>query len=100
MNKVLFIVFILVLLLVNFLPTIQNTNALQSWTQTTKSDFLTGELNNVSVTDTGEVKLVLQPKYTEDDLKDESKIGYKKNIIIDTAKGEAKLLKINKTFGG
>ncbi|MEW5759208.1 MAG: hypothetical protein AB1779_00405 [Candidatus Thermoplasmatota archaeon] len=46
----------------------------------------------------GEVRLKLQTKYIEDDFIDESKIAYKKNVIIDN--GETKLLKINKTYGG
>ncbi|MEW5761188.1 MAG: hypothetical protein AB1779_10545, partial [Candidatus Thermoplasmatota archaeon] len=103
MKKVSSLVLVVALVFMNlfiFAPTIPISNALQSWTITSQSDFLSGILDNVSVSNNGDVKLASYTKYADEDFKDESKIAYKKNIIIDTNKGEAKLLKINKTFGG
>jgi hypothetical protein len=42
----------------------------------------------------------LETKYVEDDFSDESKIASARNVIVDTEKGEARLLKISVTFGG
>ncbi len=67
---------------------------------TTEADFNAGTLNNVVATSNGNVKLALQTKYIEDDFNDETKISFKKNVIVDTVTGEAKLLKIVKTYGG
>ncbi|MEW5761297.1 MAG: hypothetical protein AB1779_11095, partial [Candidatus Thermoplasmatota archaeon] len=103
MKKVSSLVLVVALVFTNlfiFAPTIPISNALQSWTTTSQSDFLSGILDNVSVSNNGDVKLASYTKYVDENFKDESKIAYKKNIIIDTNKGEAKLLKINKTFGG
>ncbi|UCE37751.1 MAG: Ig-like domain-containing protein [Thermoplasmata archaeon] len=81
-------------------PFIGNVSADESWVQTTAGDFNSGTLTNVTVTPTGEVKLALQSNYVEDDFIDESKISYKDNITVDTALGEARLIKFNRTFGG
>ncbi|MEW5760054.1 MAG: hypothetical protein AB1779_04750 [Candidatus Thermoplasmatota archaeon] len=102
MRKYTTIAIVFILLFLNFFllpnPIKRNVSAIQSWTQTTQSDFLEDELNNVTVDTLGDVKLALYTKYIEDDFKDESKIDYKRDIVIDN--GEAKLLKINRTFGG
>ncbi|UCE37747.1 MAG: Ig-like domain-containing protein [Thermoplasmata archaeon] len=81
-------------------PLMENASAGSSWMQTTEQDFNNGTLTNVIVTPDGNVTLALQTKYIEDDFLDESKIDYKRNVIVDTAGGEVKLNKINKTFGG
>jgi hypothetical protein len=81
-----------------FMPTVK---AASFWIQTTESDFKVGTLDNIMVTPDGNVTLALQEKFIEDDFTDESKINYKKNVIVDTVLGEVRLLKgINKTFGG
>jgi hypothetical protein len=78
-----------------------SVSAESSWTQTTYSDFIAGTLDNVRVTPDGNVTLVLQTEYIEEEFTDESKIGYKRNVIVDTDLGEVRLAKgINKTFGG
>ena len=81
-----------------FMPTVI---AASFWTQTTEADFKAGNLDNVMVTPEGNVTLALHEKFIEDDFTDESKISYKKNVIVDTVLGEVRLSKgINKTFGG
>jgi hypothetical protein len=81
-------------------PLVKNASAESSWVQTTEQDFNNGTLTNVTVTPSGEVELALQTKYVEEDFSDESKIGYKENITVNTTIGSAELTKINKTFGG
>jgi hypothetical protein len=79
---------------------VQNASAGSSWNQTTEQDFNNGTLENVTVSAGGDVRPVLHTKYVEDDFTDESKIGFKKNITVDTIFGEAILEKFNETFGG
>lgn len=79
---------------------INYVSARSSWTQNSDSDFNNGTLDNIVVTIDDNIKLGLQMKYIEDDFIDESQISYKKNIVVDTDAGEAKLLKIVRTFGG
>ncbi|UCE37744.1 MAG: Ig-like domain-containing protein [Thermoplasmata archaeon] len=81
-------------------PFVENASAGSSWVQTSEADFNGGELNNVLATLDDNVTLDLQTKYIEDDFISESNINYKRNVIVDTAEGEVKLNKINKTFGG
>ena len=71
------------------------------WIDSTNTDFESGTLENLTLTDDGKLKLDLLAKYTNDDFKDESKIKSKQNLIIDTDNGELLLLnRFQKTFGG
>ena len=76
-----------------------------TWTQTTQTDFESGNLVDAIATATGEVKLGLRSDLIKDDFTDESRISHKENVVVDTVAGEVRLpgtddLLINKTFGG
>jgi hypothetical protein len=62
------------------------------------NDFNKGKLTNLVITPKGDLKLELQTKYIEDDFNNYSKIAYYKNV--DVYNDYARLIKINKTFGG
>ncbi|UCE37745.1 MAG: Ig-like domain-containing protein [Thermoplasmata archaeon] len=81
-------------------PFVENASGGSSWMQTTEADFLSGTPENITITPDGNVTLELQTKYIEDDFTDESMIDYSRNVVMDTSKGEVRLNKINKTFGG
>jgi hypothetical protein len=103
LSAMVFIFLIVEILIISSMPSllIPTVSAGSFWIQTTESDFTAGTLDNVLVTPDGNVTLALQENFIEDDFTDESKINYKKNVIVDTALGEARLLKgINETFGG
>jgi hypothetical protein len=66
----------------------------------TNTDFESGTLENLTLSDSGEIKLTLNSKYIFDDYKDEMKIRSKENLIIDTINGKTRLLtRFQKTFG-
>ena len=79
-------------------PFVAHVSAGSSWRQTTEQDFNNGTLTDVIVTPEGNVTLAMQTNYVEDDFSDESMIGYKSNITVDTANDEVKLIKFIKTF--
>ena len=58
------------------------------------------EFDSLSVKSRNNNNQSIEIRYIEDDFFDESKISFKKNIIVDTDVGKIKLLKIIKTFGG
>jgi hypothetical protein len=78
---------------------VENVSAGSSWIQTTEQDFNNGSLENVTVTPEGNVTLALQTKYVEDDFIDETKISFKENLLVDTSRSEARLVKNAFTFG-
>ncbi|MCK5561035.1 MAG: hypothetical protein KAJ51_10595, partial [Thermoplasmata archaeon] len=82
-------------------PKMNLVSAESERTDSKKFDFESGILENLTLTDDGQLKLDLLTKYTNDDFKDESKINYKYNLNVDISKGEAHLLnRFQKTFGG
>ncbi|UCH88104.1 MAG: hypothetical protein JSV49_07505 [Thermoplasmata archaeon] len=92
----------LVVLIIQLLPgefTLTDPAAANStWTQTTEVDFKTGILSNLSVSSEGDVELIMETEYVRDDFKNTSLISHQENVVIDTDAGEAKLVKINRTY--
>lgn len=75
--------------------------ATSEWTQTSNLDFNSGTLENISVTQSGEVLLASETRFIEDNFTDLSKIMSKKNLIFDNSMNEIKpIIIINQTFGG
>ena len=98
------LVIFLILAMIQVIPfedsIVEEAAASSSWTQSSNTEFKNGELNNVVVTANGDVKLTTQTVFVKDDFDDESNIGFKKNVAVNTTLGEAKLAIMNKTFGG
>jgi len=101
------IYFVAFIILINFIGLFPFGNILDNdnvvtasnWTESSTIDFNNGTLDNVVVTSNGKVRLAQQIKHIEDNYTDQSKISSKRNVIIDTANGEAKLIKIIRTYG-
>ncbi len=102
------IIIILLLSLVQITPEDflikNNSKASSTWSQSSESDFKNGTYENVTITTAGEVKLAEQYNFVEDEFINESKIGYRNNVMLDAIKGEARLMRneilINQTYGG
>jgi hypothetical protein len=80
--------------------TIEKARADSFWKQNTVSDFMTGTTNGTEISANGEIMLAKNIFYTEDNFFDESKINEKESVFVDTTNREARLLKINKIYGG
>jgi hypothetical protein len=78
-----------------FGPILSNVTANPSFVQTTESEFKSDSLDNVVVTSDGDVILKAQTNYIEDDFIDETNIGFKENVLLDTSNGEVSLAKID-----
>ncbi|UCE38149.1 MAG: Ig-like domain-containing protein [Thermoplasmata archaeon] len=74
-----------------------NVSAGSSWIQTTEADFNAGTLDNVTVTASGDVKLILEPQSVVDEFTSHSKIGSSDSVILDITPG---YFIINKSYGG
>jgi hypothetical protein len=83
---------------------LDNALANSTWNQNTEIDFLSGKVNNVTITSNGNLELRQHNRYFDDNFSDDSKISYKNNITVDTLKNKIKLTISNneffKTFGG
>ena len=98
-SLIIVIILLIQILSLKILP-IETASGASTWTQTSYLEFSNSTLEQLSVTLSGEVKLFRQTKQIEDDFVDDSKIRSLNNIYIDTSKTEAKLIKINNTYGG
>lgn len=112
LHKISIITIGLIILLLFSLTTIypnynKNENTVKgvsTWKQVTQMDFKNGTCENLTITPNGEVKLAHEMKFIEDDFLDESKIDYKKNLILNKSIDEIRLFRafqnVNRTYGG
>jgi hypothetical protein len=76
-------------------------SAASTWSQSNLTDFQAGVFDNVTSNDQKDVlELKMLSKTVRDNFDDSSGIWYQKNVIVDNAEGEAKLVNVNRTFGG
>jgi hypothetical protein len=74
------------------------------WIQTTQEDFENGSISRpmnetgLEITSTGEVILAPKLNWVTDNFNDETMVGYKENLEIDTSIGEAELIKTMRIY--
>jgi hypothetical protein len=75
------------------------------WIQTTQEDFENGIISRpmnetgLEITSTGEIILAPKLNWVIDNFNNETMVGYKENIKIDTSVGEAELFKTMRIYG-
>ncbi len=79
---------------------IPNANATSMWIENNVTNLKNGTLNNVILTDEGNVKLKSKFSFfTKDNFYNTLNINIFRNLLIDKENGKIKLYVINKTFG-
>jgi hypothetical protein len=80
---------------------LKTVSAASTWSQSNLTDFETGVFDNVTSNEQkGALELKLLSKTVGDNFDNSSGLWYQKNVIVDNAEGEAKLVNVNRTFGG
>lgn len=100
-----FSIFLLVILQISMFEPLKHDNYFDMYNPNRdsiieiKSDILTNDLSQ-SRGPEEEENYTIRQEFIIDDFSNEDKISYKKNVIVDSVVGGAKLLIINKTYGG
>ncbi|WP_455392087.1 Ig-like domain-containing protein [[Eubacterium] cellulosolvens] len=78
--------------------TIDTVSGDTTWTEESKHQFAEGSFNNVDLLSNGTLRIGQRAGSMEDDFSDETKIGQKKHVFVDTSNKEVNLIKIFGTY--